>query len=286
MKSRSRQKPTVIRIPPPMVHVDVVIPIYGKLDFFKKCLECLPTAFKSPPAWNSERSVSYRVLALDNGSPDPGAKAIATSYPGHIRFERLKENVGFPKGCNLASKWGNAPLILFLNTDCFLEPGAGLILAEEMDNNPDYGVIGPKLLFPEDTPQGPAGRVQHAGIDLNIRGEAVHTFIGWTANNPRVNKPAEVFAITGAALMTRRNIWQEVGGFFEGYGVGTWEDVDYCLTVRVLKYKIRYEPTAVGYHWVGASAIENKVAYPLNDNSQIFHYKFQGKLFWSEWSRL
>lgn len=267
MKDKRKVSPIVNTI------VDVVIPIYGKLEFLEKCLACLPKAFEQ---------TSFQVLALDNGSPDKGAQEIVLKAFPNARFQRLKENAGFPKGCNTAARWGRSPLILFLNTDAFMEPGSGDILVQDMIDDHKIGILGMQLRFTDDTPHGMAGNIQHAGLDINIRGEAVHTYLGWSPDNERVQEQCEPFAVTGAALMIRRELWNKGGGFWEEYGIGTWEDVDLCLTVRAMGYKIIYEPRAVGYHYVGASALENKIAYPLNENSQIFHYKWKGKINWSE----
>ena len=260
----------------PPVQLDIVIPIYGKLDFLEQCLEKLPKA---------ANDVTFRVCALDNASPTPGAdKIVLKAFPNAL-FRRSKENQGFPRGCNTAVKMGNAPLIMFLNTDCFLEENSIQIMVEDMIINPQVGAVGPKLLFPEGSPNGTAEKIQHAGLETNINGELIHIFIGWSKDNERANKQAEPLALTGACLMTRRKLFMEAGGFNEQYGNGTYEDVDYALTLRQAGYKIIYEPRAVGYHYVGASAIENKIAFPLNQNYQLFRLRWNNLIPWTEWSR-
>ena len=116
--------------------------------------------------------------------------------------------------------------------------GSGDLLVRAMDD-PKVGVVGMKLMFPEsdDTKKGlmgPANSIQHVGLSTTIHGDFAHHFIGWNKDNPRVNRVRDVYAVTGAALMTRRKLFFSLGRFFEGYGKGTWEDVDYSLAVRDL----------------------------------------------------
>jgi len=260
----------------PPVQLDIVIPIYGRLDFLEHCLYNLPKAAKD---------IVFRVCALDNASPEVGADKIVMKAFPNAYFRRSRENLGFPKGCNVAMRMGHAPLVLFLNTDCFLEKNSIQIMVEDMIIDPQVGAVGPKLLFPEGSPNGTAEKIQHAGLDTNINGEIIHTFIGWSADNERVMKQAEPLALTGACLMTRRRLFVEAKGFLEDYGMGTYEDVDYCLTLRASDYKIIYEPRAIGYHYVGASAIENKMQFPLNQNYQLFRLRWNNRIPWTEWSR-
>ncbi len=279
----SRNIPERPRVQLPSKKLDIVIPVLGHFDFLERCLRQIPEA---------AGSVSYNVLVVDNGSPDK-AKAnefyLGEFFKGvpNAQLRRLPQNVGFPRGCNLGAKMGRAEYVLFLNTDVFLNPGAIEVMVGNLDREANIGVVGPKLLFPVGSPQGPQDKIQHAGMAFNIRSEPIHQFIGWSADHPKVNRREPVQMVTGACLLTRRFLFERAGGFFEGYGVGTWEDVDYCLTMMELGYTILYEPGAVGYHWVGASAIENQIQYPLNDNRTIFMLRWNGNkaLAWADWMR-
>ena len=254
--------------------LDIVIPVYGKLDFLEKCLDCIPSA---------AGDISYHIYIHDNGST-PEEKGFYKTLAGdkNITVMQTKRNLGFPVACNMAAKKGNSPLLFFLNDDCFLEPNAISEMVKELDD-PKVGVVGAKLLFPDDTPHGPAGMVQHVGIELNIRAELYHQFIGWTPNNPKVLAKTEAMAVTGAALMTRRILWNKVGGFWPGYGAGTHEDVELCLKIRDLGYNIRICQTAIGYHWVSATALLHGVGYPMQQNKNLFMSRMSDKLVYSEW---
>lgn len=251
------------------VLVDICIPVHGKLDLLKKCLEHIPDAAKD---------ISYKVWIYDNGTKPEEKGSFYSTLDPDIYVLQTPNGVGYPKACNVIARKGSAPLIMILTTDVFLQENAIVNLVKEMDH-PQTGVTGMKLLFPEGSPHGPEGKVQHVGLEFNIRAEIYHQFIGWSADNPKVLAKKEAFAITGAAFITRRNLWKQLGGFFELYGLGTYEDLDYCIRVRELGYNIRVSQEAVGYHWVNGS----EVGYPLNQNRNIFMSRFGNRLSWEEW---
>lgn len=263
--------------------LDIVICVYGRFDILSKCLEALPEATSS----------AYNLILVDNASPD---RAEADNFyksvdSKSVTIVRNKENLGFPAACNIGARRKQSPLILMLNSDVILYPEAIDKLIADFDD-PKVGVAGMKLIFPPDDPAGlntnirPAGKIQHIGLETNIRGEFVHVFVGWDADHPKPNKVRETYAVTGAALMTRRSLWNRVGGFREEYGRGTWEDVDFCLSVRDAgEYTVIVDPTAVGIHYTGATAEEYQIAYPMDFNRLIFLQKWANRVNWTEWLR-
>lgn len=267
--------------------LDIVIPVYGRPDLLQKCLDSIEA---------TKGDIKARLILVDDCGPDQEALgAVYRSLNGNSRVSRNRENQGFARTVNAGVALGSAPFILALNTDIELQPGA----LEEMIvtfADPQVGVVGPKLLFPLDScdPTRPAGKVQHAGLAVNWRGNIVHANIGWSADNPAVNKRRKMQAVTGACLMTRRETWRKVieayrkagdptgGAFNEVYGKGTYEDVEYCFAARAVGYQVIYQPAAVAYHYVSASA-EAAGGYPVNRNEMIFRARCGQLLAWDEW---
>lgn len=288
-------QPKSVSSPPPIgasgALIDVVLSVYGEWAFAERAIASLPAAMQGI-------NETYRVFVTDNGTPvwrntegqsiEPEAQAqsIKDSLRPVDRFTRLPDNVGFPAVYNKLVLQGTAPLVLILTSDVFLHPGAVTALVRAMDD-PQVGVAGPLLIFPEGTKAGPAERVQHAGIAFDIRGKPIHQFIGWTPENPRVTRGSDVSAVTGACFLTRRSIWRAVGGFAEVYGQGTYEDVDYCFAVRAGGAKVLYVPEARGYHVVGGSfqAGANRRQFDLARNETIFQGRWGHMLAWDEWRR-
>ena len=273
------------------------MPIFGEFGLAAQAIEKVPAA-AAPMAANK-----YRMIIVDNGTPawvsnvdekEISPKEMAKPVKellrtNHDRFIRLEQNAGYPGGVNAAVKAGRSPLILILTADVFLEPGAIQNMVTVMDN-PEVGVVGMKLLFPLDmeSPHGPGGTVQHAGLAFGIQGKPYHVFIGWSSDNPRVNVRRDMAAVTGACFMTRRNLWREIGGFDTRYGLGTFEDLDYCFSIRLMGKKVMYEPTAVGYHLVSGAKLQgaNTRGFNLPMNETIFRGKWAHMLAWDEWRYL
>jgi GT2 family glycosyltransferase len=261
--------------------VDVCVLAYKQLTYLHQVIDSV---------LNSDPKVSAKVYVLNNGGDKQEFTDYMVKYKNNPKVESvsLGNNLGFPGGCNYLARRGNSANIFMLNSDCILQPDALFNLWMEM-KDPEVGVVGAKLIFPDlDIPDSnrPSGKIQHAGIEANIRSDFVHTFIGWNPDHPKVNMKRNPFAVTGACLMTSRNLWSKCGGFFEGYGRGTFEDVDYCCAARYSNKKVVYLPTAVGTHYTGASAQLDGEGFNLNQNRTIFMMRWQKELYWSEWQAL
>jgi GT2 family glycosyltransferase len=254
--------------------VDVVIITGGRWDFLKQCLDAL-----------EKQTVPVNVILLDNACEAEERIQNQELFEG-LTAKRLQKSLGFPAANNEAVRMGSAPLILFLNDDCILTENAIEKMLETMKDE-SVGVCGAKLLFPISSTDAnrPAGKVQHVGMALNIRGDVTHPLVGWSANHPKCNVSREAFSVTGACLMTRRALFNQIGGFDASYGAGTFEDVQFCLQVKSLGKRIFVNCDALGYHYAGATAEKKKTGYPLQANSLTFKSRFQGSPFmqWDEW---
>jgi GT2 family glycosyltransferase len=117
------------------------------------------------------------------------------------------------------------------------------IMAEYLQR-PETGAVGPRLI-------NPAGTIEHAGLVLNVNGIAQSAFRGFPAEHPGVNRQLQMTrnysAVSGACLLMRREVFQQVGGFDEKLS-GVFADVDLCLKMRRAGYLIVYTPLAK-LHW-------------------------------------
>lgn len=251
--------------------VDVVVPVYGRVDLLKTCLDALPAAIGDVP---------HRLIIVDDGTPDTSVQDFLETLEISARKLVMKENKGYPAAVNTGVNHGVSPLVIVLTTDVVMQPGSLVVMVKELDD-PAVGVVGPKLLFPPGATNGPPERIQHAGIAFNINGRPFHIFMGWEPTHPKVNRRLEVAAVTGACFATRRQLFTQLKGLNEVYGKGTYEDMEYCFLVRTqLGKQVIYAPDAWGYHHVGASAGQG---YPLNRNAAIFKANVGNLLEWDEW---
>ncbi len=282
--------------------LDIVVPVYGRPDMLRECLTALDIA---------AFDVDYQLFIVDDLGPDKEKlDLLYSSLNSDTRILRNKHNRGFPGTANRGASLGHSPSILFLNSDVTLQAGSIRIMLKMLwgDEGPkgpispgpdsQVGIVAPKLLFPEkdDIPPEARGKVQHAGLAINTQGRPFHIHKLWAPDNPRLNEARSMQAVSGACLMTRRNVWDQVtatykqsgdpsnGGFNEIYGLGTWEDVEYSFAARGNGYRIVYEPSAVGYHHTGASVRQREDGgFPLGRNQSIFMARCGHLLFWDEW---
>lgn len=284
----------------PEYQLDIVVPIYGRPDLLAECLKAIDV---------NTLAINYKLILVDDKSPQLAEmEPIYSSLDGKGQVIRHRDNQGFPATCNDGAARGSAPAILFVNTDVVLEPGAIQAMLDTLweDDLPPsmlapqtgkVGVVGPLLLFPEDStePGRPAGKVQHAGMGFNLAGQPIHINIGWSRDNPKITMQRGVQCVTGACIMTRRETWNGVaaaykmagdptrGGFNQAYGRGTYEDVEYCFAARSNGYRIIYEPKAIGYHLVGASSALEGEPMPLQRNAAIFQARCGHLILYDGW---
>jgi len=261
--------------------IDVVIPVYGQFPTLANGIEALD---------NAMNGISYRVFMTDDVSPDLAkvGRDYYSSLKDNSKIAPItyhKNNQGFGKSCNDAASMGSAKYILIHSSDVVLMPDSVKIMYEHIENNPDIGIIAPKLLFfpNQKDPNRPAGKVQSVGIFFDSMGEPFHPFNGWDENHPLVNIVRDVNATTGATFLIRRNVWQQLKGFSLDYGRGTWEDIDISFRTRMSGLKIRILPQAVGYHYTNLSVLGDKEGFPLNHNKDIFKAKFNQIIPYDSW---
>jgi O-antigen biosynthesis protein len=161
---------------------------------------------------------------------------------------------------NFAVKQTDSPWLLFVDCDAEVFDGDWLTTMAEHVQRREVGAVGPRLLYPDDT-------VQHAGIVMGVGGIAEHAFRGLPAEAPGVCRQLQATrnysAVTGACLLTRRDVFNEVGGFDED--LVSFGDVDLCLKMRRAGYAIVYTPFAELYYHE-KSGVRQQAADPHEAN--------------------
>ncbi len=209
----------------------IVIPVMNKLELTRQCLTSLAEVTKG---------CSYEVIVVDNASTD-GTVKFLSSLHGDISIISNTENLGFAKGCNQGARAATGQYVVFLNNDTIPLSGWLEELVTEVETHQDVAVVGSKLLYPDD-------KVQHAGVVLS-RSEQIpyHIFQNVSQDLLAVNQRREFQAVTAACMLVRKETFEDVGGFDEGY-VNGFEDVDLCLKIRQMGKRIIYQPKSCLYH--------------------------------------
>lgn len=184
---------------------------------------------------------------VDNASQDVSSSEILQAgknlFGEHFQYIRNKENNGFAIACNqgaeLARERG-CDALLFLNNDTKVTKNWLPPLIQEL-NNPKIGLVGPLLLYPDNT-------VQHCGIIYDINGYIGHIYNKFPYNHPVVRKHTHNKAITGAALLARTEQFFALGKFCENY-VNGFEDLDLCFQYEKAGYSCKVVQESIVYHY-------------------------------------
>ena len=192
------------------------------------------------------------VLVVDNGSSDGSVDLVRERFPGVLLIANTS-NRGYAAANNQALERAPGRYLLLLNSDAELEPAALRTLVAYADDHPEAGVIGPKLLNPDGTLQPSGGR-------FPTPASTVASLLGLNrlTGRPRYGTrrdydvPAEVDEVSGAAMLIRRGVIDQIGGLDEGFAWG-YEDIDFCLRTRRAGWRVHYLPAARVVHQWGAS---------------------------------
>lgn len=191
-------------------------------------------------------STDYELIVVDNNS---GLLLRDKKYKG-IKLIKNRENPGYARGCNQGAGQAKAKYLLFLNNDTIVTPGWLLAMYQVMLKNKDAGIVGNKLLFPD------TGRVQHAGV-VFINRLPGHIYYNEKPSEVPIEEEKEYPAVTAACLLIKKDIFMRVGGFDRSF-INSYEDVDLCLKVRDLGYRIIYTPDSLVYHYGSKSPGRHK----------------------------
>ena len=212
--------------------IAVIIPTFNRIELTQNCLASI-----------ARHDPVHEVIVIDNGSTD-GTERLAT--------HSLKINTGFATACNIGARHATADHLIFLNNDTIVHPNWTSIIRHLKE--PDIGIVGPKLIYPDCT-------IQSAGIAVDFtRPPGLEA---WNLNTNWAETLADVDAITGACLAISRQLFTDLGGFDTGYWNG-YEDVDLCLASIAKGFRNVYDPLATVTHLESQSGAERWSA--VNDN--------------------
>lgn len=177
------------------------------------------------------------------------------------------KNIGFGRAHNLGSKQALGEYVLFLNPDTRILPGALAAMLDFFAADEKLGVVGPMLL-------NSAGNIQSECFGgrktpSSIIGEK---FFSRRRGFPGKEKLFEVDWVSGGALMVRKDVFEKAGKFDENYFM-YFEDVDLCLRVKKMGYKIAVNPAAKIFHEGGKSFESEREKKRLYYASQDYYLR-------------
>jgi GT2 family glycosyltransferase len=222
----------------------------------------------------------WEAIVVDNASQDD-SEAAAAEFAPHATLIRNADNVGFGRGVNQGVAASSAPFVLIMNPDCRLLDGAVAVLRRELNAHPSCGLVGPRILDPDGSVQGSARGDPDMLTGLFGRTSPLRRVLpGLTVSRRNVVAGASVSSdasamvvdwVSGACMLVRRDAFDAVGGFDEGYFL-YWEDADLCRRLRSRGYDVRYVPGATAVHQVGQSSQTARVASVRAFHQSAYRY--------------
>lgn len=247
--------------------VDIVIVSHNVRDDLDRCLASLAEA-GLPPATTC--------TVVDNASTDGTPDMLRTRWP-QVRLLEAGGNLGFARANNLGIRATTGALVLLLNPDTVVPPGAVEALRHALDAHGDTAAVGPRLVDAQGRPELSFGPM------VSLLGEARQKWVGdayargarWAVRRVErlTRMPGERPWLSGACLLCRRTDLDAVGGFDERYFLYT-EDVDLCAAFRARGRRVRFVPEVTVTHLGGRSGATAPAATArLRRRSQLAFYE-------------
>jgi GT2 family glycosyltransferase len=235
----------------------IIALVTNDTTMLRRCLQAVDaTASPDDPA---------EIIVVANGTP--AQELAALEGREDIVLIRSPVNHGFAGGCNLAVRYARAERLVFLNDDVTVNHGWLEGLHRALDDNPDTAVAGSKVLLNDD-------QLQEAGSVLWSDGSTSGVGRGCPPQAPEFAFSRRVDYVSFCCAMVRRSAWQEAGGFDERYFPAYYEDLDLCMTLHQLGWKVTYEPTSVVHHAEGSSASPHFRDFLSRRNQALFVTKW------------
>jgi GT2 family glycosyltransferase len=213
--------PQVRYIPPGHPLVSIVIPFRDQAEFLRRAVESITRLTTYP---------SYEILLVNNQSVEPETFALLETLvtDSRVRIVDFSEPFNYSRANNQAVGQAHGDFLVFLNNDVQIISAGWLEELVGFAAQPGVGAVGGLLYYGD-------GTIQHAGVVIGMQGLAGHLFAGELPiflPQSWVRHVRNVSAVTGACMCMSREVFDEVGGFDEGFQL-TGSDVEICL--RLLK---------------------------------------------------
>lgn len=210
--------------------VSILIPMRDKVSLTRQCIDSI---------LSKSSYQHYEIIIIDNGSVEPESLEYLASVQSE-RIKVLRDNSPFNFSAlnNLAAAIAQGQVLCLLNNDIEIITSNWLEEMLSFALRPNVGCVGAKLWYPD-------GRLQHGGVIWGIGDVAGHAHKfsekGFAGYHHRLIVHQSILAVTGACLVVRKDIWDQVGGLNEDLAVA-FNDVDFCLKVWDAGYQNIWTP--------------------------------------------
>ena len=250
--------------------VSIIILSWNVRDLLRACLCSLPLV---DPA--------VEIIVVEAGSADGSLELVQAEFPG-VQLIASRENLGYSRGNNLGLAQARGRYLFVLNPDTVVLPGSLDAMRAYMDAHTDVGVLGPQLLWPDQTVQPTRRRfptVATAFFESTwLQPLAPRGLLDrYHATDLPATEPHAVDWLVGAALCVRREAYAQVGGLDEGFFMYS-EELDWLRRMHAAGWRCVYFPQAKVVHHEARSSAQVPAATHIRFNTSKVRYfrKYHG----------
>jgi hypothetical protein len=227
----------------------VVIVSWNNLRIIRQCLKSLDCLRDNP---------TVEVVAVDNASSDGTPDVIESEFP-HVKLIRNSENLGFAKGNNVGIRHCGGKYVCLINSDVVVPEGCLEKLVQYMEEHPDIGVLGPKMILPDGSvgqscmgfPTVASWLWRALGLDVLFKHS--RRFGAYLMTYFQYDRVADVDVLTGWFWVVRREAMDQVGLLDERFFM-YGEDIDWCRRFNNAGWRVVFYPHAEAIHYCAASS--------------------------------
>lgn len=236
-------KPTIVEVGdlPARPRCSIIVPLYGRIDYLM--YQC---------ALLSEHGLAADELVYVLDDPPKKQALMDLAQSAHRRFGipmrlvLLPENLGYAPANNAGLAQCRGEYVCYLNSDVMPhEPRWLDLMTAALEENPSIGIVGGLLTFED-------GTIQHAGMTFKRLPQLGNFPYAMHPGKGRIRPPSRGLqwaeAVTGACMVLRRELAQELGGFDEDFVVGDFEDADLCFRIRAKGLDCAVHEDAILWH--------------------------------------
>ena len=230
--------------------VSVIIVHYQVKDLLRNCILSIQKYFQG---------FDYEIIVVNNNSPNPEWKVLIDEFD-KVNFIELKENLGFSKANNIGVKSAKGEYVYILNPDTEIEGNYFKEILDFADSQDKFGALGLRMhdangnFLPESKRSVPALVNSFEKLFTKLNNDSKTYY----RNDIAETDIAEVEVMTGANLLMKKSVYEEVGGFDERYFM-YGEDIDLCYTILRKGYKNFYYGKYSILHYKGESTVRDKI---------------------------
>lgn len=249
--------------------LSIIIVNWNTKDLLRNALESL---------YKETNNFDYEVIIIDNNSFDGSVEMVKEVFPDVLLIQN-KENLGFSKANNQGLKKAKGDYLMLLNSDVIVLDQAINKLVDYLDKHPDICMVGPKLLNKDMTFQHACRRGLPDPLNSLFYLTGLHKIFknaktdSYKKFNMNENESGQTEALSGAAMMFKRKVYEKIGGLDEDFFM-YGEDLDFCKRVLDIGWRTFYVSDAEIIHLYGSSSAKRKMKSLINFyNAMWIYYK-------------